>query len=222
MRREPRREELFQDPGRKVLRTLGLVTLLTFVASLVSCIEVSDGTWVLQSAATPRDWPTLTPVGEVRIQRYPEYRAALVRETDLGQEGMEPLFGELFRHIKDNDIAMTAPVEMEFGSDGSTKQPTAMAFLYRTTAQGLTGRQGSVRVGDRAVSEFVSIGVRGDYSAENFRAGLDRLTPWLQQERETWQVIGSPRYLGYNGPFVPSFMRYGEVQVPVRRRVRSD
>jgi hypothetical protein len=61
-------------------------------------------------APTPQGFPQWTPVGEIRVQRYPNYRAARSSISD----GEDNAFWTLFRHIESNKIAMTAPVEMSY------------------------------------------------------------------------------------------------------------
>jgi len=63
---------------------------------------------------------------------------------------------------------------------------------------------------------FASVGVRGGYNAKNYERGLAALEAWAVAQDE-WRVVGAPRYLGYNSPFVPRFARYAEVQAPVER-----
>ena len=131
------------------------------------------------------------------------------------------MFRVLFNHIKDNDIAMTAPVDMSFtdpGEQAAGRGMTRMALLYRKTSLGDPGDDGRVVVRDAEPTVFASTGVRGPYNRKNYEKGLDLVTSWLTSptQRE-WAAAGAPRYLGYNGPFTLWFMRYGEVQVPVRR-----
>ena len=39
---------------------------------------------------------------------------------------------------------------------------------------------------------------------------------WTPPERSApIEVVGPPRYLAYNSPFVPGFLKFGEVQLPV-------
>lgn len=202
------------------IRKLALAStaLLTLAATalLPGCIQRPGGTWMFKSAETPENWPEPTPIGEVRIKQYPTYRAATVEQTDLDKSGTSPMFMELFRHIKSNDIAMTAPVDMTYDTSGSTPRMASMAFLYRTNDLGATGEQGPVRIEDLEPMTFASVGVRGDYTDANFTKGLEQLESFLVTTTE-WTSAGPPRYLGYNGPFVPWFWRYGEVQIPVRK-----
>lgn len=202
-------------------RTIGLVggvVLLGAVAWVpIGCVNRSGGTWAFDSAPLPEGWPELTPVGEVQVKEYPTYRAATVRDADLERDGMGPMFNELFGHIKERDIAMTAPVDMGYERDASGETTMAsMAFLYRSPELGQTGEDGVVRVEDLPAQTFATIGVRGGYTDTRFEKNLDTLAIWASSQ-EAWRVVGEPRYLGYNGPFTPAFWRYGEVQIPVER-----
>ena len=125
----------------------------------------------------------------------------------------------LFRHIKANGIAMTAPVDMGYDAGGSTSpRMRSMSFLYRSADLGTAGADGVVQVRDRAPQMFASVGVRGSYTAERFEQGMSRIRTWLSENAERVTPTGPPRYLGYNSPFVPPFLRYGEVQIPIVAR----
>lgn len=192
--------------------------LVSAVVWIAGCVRVSGGTWLVREAAVPEGWPTPTPIGEVAVKTYPVYRAAIVSDADLSRGDMDSMFMTLFNHIKRNDIAMTAPVDMTFEISASAAEPNVaqMAFLYRRPTQGEVGREGKVEVQDLDAQSFVSVGVRGDYTTERFADHLPQLESWLQTQQSTWIAAGPPRYLGYNGPFTPPFMRYGEVQIPIR------
>lgn len=195
----------------------GLGVAAGVVAFLAGCVHRSGGEWMVRSASLPEGWPEITPVGEVRVRDYPAVRAASVTDARVGDDGMRPMFMALFGHIKRNEIAMTAPVAMAYERRGEGEPELAsMAFLYRSTALGEAGEDGAVRVEDLPPRTFASVGVRGGYHARNYERGLAALEAW-EREQEAWRVVGAPRYLGYNSPFVPRFARYGEVQAPVER-----
>jgi hypothetical protein len=127
------------------------------------------------------------------------------------------MFRELFQHIKKNQIGMTAPVVMGDDEPGDEEPRMAlMAFVYRNPDQGRLGGDGVVTVRDFGSQIVASIGMRGSYTSAQFRKHFDKLKTWLAEHTDEWQAAGPPRLLGYNSPFVPAFMRYGEVQVPVR------
>lgn len=196
--------------------TLTSVALLIALLAM-SCVHTSGGAWMIDSAPLPEGWPELTPVDEVALREYPALRAAVVSQGDgaPSEQARNPLFMQLFRHIQDNEIAMTAPVSMGYEADAPRLE--SMAFLYRSTGQGRLGDQGAVVVQDSEPTTYASVGVRGGYDDETYAAGKALLDAWLDEHADAWVACGPPRFLGYNGPFVPDFMAYGEVQVPVRR-----
>ncbi len=177
--------------------------------------EEEDRVFLIREAAVPEGWPSPTPVGEVRLKQYPAYRAAVVHASDVERAGMDGMFDELFRHIKRNEIKMTAPVEMTLGGGESEATPRRMAFMYRERTLGERGRDGVVEVVDVPEQRVVSVGVRGRYDEQRFREAMERIEAWLAEHAEAWRAAGPPRCLGYNSPFVPWLLRYGEVQVPV-------
>jgi len=220
-RRKPR--------ARRLALALSVIAAAGLTVTFFGCVHRSGGTWMIDSAARPDGWPELSPVGEVVLREYPTTRAATVEintnDTDSNhtKDQTGPMFRTLFNHIKDNNIAMTAPVDMSFSP--SSEQQTAsgrgmtrMAFLYRTTSLGEPGVDGQVKVQDAPPTIFASTGVRGPYNRKNYEQGLDLVTSWLTSpSQREWSAAGPPRYLGYNGPFTLWFLRYGEVQVPLRR-----
>ena len=201
--------------ARKILIGTSAVVLAAVSLSFVGCVRVSGGEWYIHSAALPEGWPELTPVGDVQVKSYPLYRSAEVSALRVGS-GTSPLFRELFRHISNEDIAMTAPVEMRYAENGDgAANMTAMAFYYRDPSIGSTGVDGNIVVEDIEPQKAATVGMRGRYSTNNYEKGLTIVRNWLLANPQ-WEPDGEPRYLGYNGPFVPWFLRYGEVQVPVR------
>jgi hypothetical protein len=179
--------------------------------------EVSDmpKPFMFGEAKLPKGFPPPGPVGEIIIKQYPQARAAVVRAAATpGAESQDSLFMPLFNHIKTHQIAMSAPVEMTYSSTASKAGPQAMAFFYTDTTIGTLGKEGRVEVMDVPPAEYLSIGVRGSYSGNHFQTALCQLKAWLEQH-PGYKVAGFPRYLGYNSPLVPWFMRYGEVQLPI-------
>ncbi len=117
---------------------------------------------------------------------------------------------------------MSSPVEITW-SDPQTQpaeaKPQAMAFVYRESDIGEPGMDGKVEVIDVPPQTFLSIGVRGSYNREHLVEGVTTLRNWLAAHSKEYREVGPPRYLGYNSPFVPWFMRFGEVQLPIRPSV---
>lgn len=165
----------------------------------------------------PEGYPAPTAPGAIEIKRYEPVRRAEVTTDDSYGSGQRTAFFPLFEHITERDIAMTAPVEMDFPEldDGQTSGMT-MAFLYRTPELGDTGEDGIVTVVDSEPQTFLSVGFRGSYSTPRFRLHLRELDAWLASQNE-WVRIGDPRVLGYNGPMTPARLQWGEVQIPIAR-----
>ena len=183
--------------------------------------------FLFREAKLPKDFPPPGPVGEIIIKDYPAYRLARVRSGKDGVSGgPDAMFNPLFKHIKRNNIAMTAPVEIGYPNRpdvAEQKDPgiaESMAFVYGDPSWGEVGADAAdprVVVEDVPAMKVVSIGVRGNYTDHRFTEALGRLTKWLDANRDEFRVVGPPRYLGYNSPFVLGFLRYGEVQLPVDR-----
>jgi len=189
------------------------------VEALVDGTKDSDRAWLIrrafdrihadlafkpiQEASMPEGFPKAGPVGTVRVKEYPRYRAA--RASD-GRSS----FWMLFRHIKKNDVKMTAPVEMTM--DESMRQKN-MAFLYESPTQGRSGADGAVKVLDLEPVKVLSIGIRGRRTADEMKRARSLLEAALVGSG--YERSGDFRVMGYNSPMVPGARQYWEVQIPV-------
>jgi hypothetical protein len=170
---------------------------------------------IVEESPLPDGFPEPTPVGEIRLQQYPKYRLARTDMTFL--EGSA--FWTLFNHIKERDIAMTAPVEMTYATEGNAApKKSAMSFMYRSTRQGQLGAAGKVEVVDIPAQMAVSIGIRGDATKERVADAKRRLEGWLEAHRDEYESSGPLRVMGYNSPFVADKKQFAEVQIPVRMK----
>ncbi len=161
----------------------------------------------IKEAEMPEGFPDPTPVGQIELKQYPAYRRATT--SGLGE------FWTLFRHIRQNNIAMTAPVEMDFGLPSANRNvKRSMSFLYEHPEQGEAGRQSGVEVVDVEPALVVSIGCRGQQTAAAVVEARDRLLKWLD-DNEAYAPMGPLRVMGYNSPFVPRNQNFFEVQIPV-------
>ena len=194
---------------------VGILIAAGTALTVVGCVRQSGKVVYFHEAELPKGWPLLTEVGVVEVKEYPQYREAVVTKNDGAgsDEKMGPMFGTLFNHISKNDIPMTAPVEMEY-SQKDARAMTSMAFLYRTSETGTLGNDGQVVVREVAPRTYASVGVRGSYNDDNFASGLAIVNAWLAANPQ-WRADGTPRFFGYNSPFILWFWKYGEVQVPV-------
>ena len=187
---------------------------LALLEGLRAALETLEFT-PFQEAKLPKGFPEPTPVGEIQIKRYPAYRLART-EMPRGRLREGRAFFALFEHITRNKIEMTAPVELTFSTDEELPRGEAMAFLYEDPELGSPGREGPVEVVDVPAVTTVTIGVRGDHTAELVEEAQQRLQRWLDQQDE-YEVAGKLRVMGYNSPMVPVERRYLEVEIPVER-----
>lgn len=195
----------------KSMTLVGCLGAIGFMAIPGRCLGKQTATGeeftIIKEAEMPRGFPAPTAVGRIEVKQYPAYRRATA--TGVGQ------FWTLFRHIKKNDVAMTAPVEMDYGPPGSgANKNGSMSFLYERPDQGEAGKQGGVEVVDVEAATVVSIGCRGRQTAEAVSEAQDRLLTWLA-ENDAYAPVGPLRVMGYNSPFVPRDKNYFEVQIPV-------
>ena len=61
-----------------------------------------------------------------------------------------------------------------------------------------------------------SIGVRGQYTARRFERAEKKVVQWLAVHASQYEADGNARYLAYNSPFVLPWLKYGEVQIPIK------
>lgn len=165
----------------------------------------------------PAGFPALTPVGDIELKRYPEYRMA---QTTIGRSDNYAFF-TLFRHIQQNKISMTAPVEMRYPVQQEQKsqssEPT-MAFLYGADAPLEPQVNSGVELITVSPVTVVSIGNRGKRTMKKVAIARENLEQWLASEHPGLEVVGELRVLGYNSPMVPARNRYFEVQFEVCHR----
>ncbi|MFN6146074.1 MAG: heme-binding protein [Planctomycetota bacterium] len=176
----------------------------------------------------PEGYPEPTPPGAIDIKDYPSVRRAELVSKDDSAEGMTAGFFPLFNHIKKREIAMTAPVEMDYAelfkdfmngeaADEGEATETTMSFLYRSANLGPVGKDGKIVVRDTAPVTVLSVGAKGAFDATE---AMDTLRAWLKGQQE-WEVAAQPRMFVYNGPFIDPDARWSEVQVPIRRRGKA-
>ncbi len=168
---------------------------------------------MFDEAALPKGYPAPGPLGQILVKKYPAARIAVNHGGD-----QDSMFMPLFNHIKKHGIAMSSPVEITWSDPKNSlaqPKPQAMAFVYREPDLGAPGIDGAVEVIDVPPQTFLSIGIRGSYNRAHLVQGLEKLRAWLADHSTEFNEAGPPRYLGYNSPFVPWFLRFGEVQLPI-------
>jgi len=173
---------------------------------------------MVKEAELPVGFPEPTPVGEIRLKKYPAYRMAAAK-----QSGETFAFWTLFGHIKKNEIAMTAPVEMTFGeSEKERGRMKQMAFLYGSQEIGQVGKDGAVNVVDVEPMLTVSIGMRGEAAERGREEARGYLEEWLKEHAKEYRAAGPLRMMGYNSPGVASGKRYFEFEIPVEGVEKTD
>ncbi len=169
---------------------------------------LAEGFRPIKEAEMPVGFPDYTPVGQIEVKQYPAYRKA----TASGGAA----FWTLFSHIKQNNVTMTAPVEMYYGDPLSRNSKNrSMSFLYERPDQGSVGKQGSVEVIDVPAMKVVSIGCRGSQTSSAVAEAREKLLKFLAENKDGYTAAGPMRVMGYNSPFVPRDRNFFEVQIPV-------
>jgi len=197
----------------QTIATMGFPALVGFLVLAWGMVSIqavrAESFQPIKEAEMPPGFPAPTPVGHIELKHYPGYRKA----TASG--GSE--FWTLFRHIKKNGVAMTAPVEMEYGDPCATSaRSRAMSFLYQRPDQGAVGKQGNVEVTDVPAMTVVSIGCRGSQTAKAIDTARLALMEFLNSQADRYEVAGPLRVMAHNSPFVPRDKNYFEVQIPFR------
>jgi hypothetical protein len=168
----------------------------------------------IKEAELPAGFPGYTAVGQIEVKEYPSYRKATA--SGMGE------FWMLFNHIKQNHVAMSAPVEMDYGDPQAKKSAErSMSFLYERPDQGTVGRQGPVEVTDVPAMTVVSIGCRGNRNSASVAEAREKLVKHLAEHKDEYTIAGPMRLMGYNSPFVPRDKNFFEVQIPIKA-VKAD
>ena len=167
-------------------------------------------------AELPKGLPTYVGLDEVELRTYPAYRMA---RTAMKAGGSNGAFWPLFNHIKDNGIAMTSPVQMDY--DAAGRRAASMAFLYGDPTTDPKAVGDAVEVVDVPAATVLSIGANGSERKARIAAMEQRLRAFVEASGGTWVVVGPLRTMGYNSPMVRGDRRYFEVQLPVARAERG-
>lgn len=178
------------------------------------------GAYSAASAPLPEGFPPPTPDGNIEIKQYPEYRAATVQIAGDLEYASSRGFSPLYRHISDNDISMTAPVETRYPEttlhDGTATEGNAgVSFLYRSLDIVPEEVAQDIQIEDIPPMTMVSLGIRGGYGFDAYQNGIQRLQGWLAVHPE-YEIIGSPRRFFYDGPFIPDALKRSDVQIPIQ------
>jgi len=154
----------------------------------------------------PDGWPRPGPFGQVARKKYPAYRAAFTLEQNPNGG-----FRRLFKHIKNQNVPMTAPVEMKLdATQKRANQMAEMAFLYRQKNLGKPGvDQGEIEVRDVPARQALSYAWQGPRSDAAMAAARKAIDEELAKQNLTTTGY---RLLAYNSPFMPRGRQTHELQ----------
>ena len=183
--------------------------LRTDLAALVRTLEFVPRI----GAEQPAGFPSIGIVGELELRDYPAYRMA---RTDM--QGRNGGFWTLFNHIKQNEIAMTSPVQMDWAQDSASPRPVRMAFLYGDPELQPEHKAEAVDIVEVAPQTVLSLGANGSDRGPQTAAMKRRLETWLARADCPVVATGPARLMVYNDPMTPQSRRYFEVQIPVEPR----
>jgi hypothetical protein len=200
-----------QSPAAEALAKLGAgaesaAELRSKFAEIVEALTFQP----LREAELPAGFPTYTPPGIIELKTYPVHRRAVAKQ-----------FYTLFAHITRNEIAMTAPVRMEFdqADDGQLTQES-MAFFYGDPETGRVGVDESdknVETIEDQGQTVIALGNRGRWHREAIAAGERRLRKWIEANPE-YEATGDLIVMGYNSPMTPAARQFFEIQLPVEKK----
>lgn len=196
-----------------VLSLLSLTLLLTNpVFSEQSSPKAEESSTWLKESELPEGFPSPGPFNLVTKKSYPAYRAATTATS-----GQNRGFWTLFRHIKRNEIAMTAPVEMAMSEDDKGElQMEEMAFLYRTKSMGTVGPDGkSVMVENVPPVEVLNYAWKGAQTDKKVAEAKEFLLAQAKKENLSYSGF---RLLGYNSPSVKKSNRTYELQLVLKEK----
>ena len=183
---------------------------LPLLALLASCSGPSQPTGpavYTSEAPLPKGWPAPGPFNQVSVKSYPAYRTA---ETSGRSETLS--FFRLFDHIKERDIPMTAPVEMDMSHTPTSLKRGDMSFLYQSPKVGTAGTYDQIKVADQPPVTAYSYAFMGRDNQENVARAREAIDVKLARQGKTAR---SYRLLGYNGPDVPKSRQTWELQAVV-------
>lgn len=172
-------------------------------------VAAGAGLVAAQALAFDRLYPR-TPVGEIEVKELPARTALATVSTGSYFESDDGLFMTLFDFIKNNDIAMTVPVEAEIES------AEMRFFVGKKQGQRSVESSDSVEVGEVGPQTVVSFGLRGGYTEEVFERGRQALEGWLSEHSE-WSALAEPYAVYWDGPYIPVPFRRSEVHVRIAR-----
>ncbi|MBT5717827.1 MAG: hypothetical protein HOI70_13035 [Opitutae bacterium] len=152
-----------------------------------------------------------TPVGKIQVILLPERVAIEARASASYFSSDNGLFKKLFRYISTNKISMTTPVEADIN-------PGKMRFfLCKKDRSKKIKSSAEIKIRRLDPILVLAIGIRGGYTEDRFRTNESKLKSWIGKNA-TYEAVGEPYAVYWNGPLVPGFLKRSEIHQPVRKK----
>ena len=177
------------------------------------------------------DYQVVESLGEIEIRRYPSQLAVEIQNAP----DRNTAFYALFDYISGKNggakkvamtapvevdtssgskIAMTSPVEVQEGESVSMRFFLPKEYTIETAPVPEDPRVALVTTAEEIVAVLRYSGSQSD---DKFEGKKQDLLDYL--EKSDWDVVGEPRFLGYDPPFTLPFLRRNEVVVTVANEV---
>ena len=164
------------------------------------------------------EYSVLTADGPIETREYSDLMVATTN-TQFESQGGDGSFMRLFRYIGGaNDVgqkvAMTTPVFMESGTDGT---PGQMGFVIpaQVAAQSVPEPSDeNVQIRKRAGGRFAVIRFAGRLNSETVAIAEEQLTKWMNEQGLIRD--GDAEFAGYDPPWTPGPLRRNEVLIRLK------
>jgi hypothetical protein len=207
------------------------------VLGFAALVGLGTTTRYLQDRTTPQvEYETVSRVDEVEIRQYP---ATVIVETTASTEN--EAFRRLFQYISGenrsaSEISMTAPVESETGETVDMTAPVESEAVSMTapveTDRGSEGvrmtfylparydydsaprpTDDSVRLIEQPGRTLAVLGFSWWTTNRRITIKTEELRSTLAESGDSFEVLGDPFLMRYEGPWVPPFLRTNEVAI---------
>jgi effector-binding domain-containing protein len=174
-----------------------------FIGATLLAVLMTGSIAMAYDSAYPR-----AEIDNVEIHKLPPARLLEAKTEGTYFNNSNGLFSKLFNYIKDNEIAMTVPVEGDL-------QQAGMRFYVGSDAPRELHDTREVSVVELPERQVLRMGGKGSYSEKNIMESLTKLEGWLDSQPK-WQADGTAYAVFWNGPITPWFLKRYEVHIPVK------
>jgi hypothetical protein len=153
-----------------------------------------------------------TPSNKIEIKSIPSSKTLVTEKEGYYFNDANGLFMRLFNYIKNNDVAMTTPVEARMNN------ASMLFYVGSNDEMKSLEDQKEVQVVIAPERKVASLGMKGSYTEKNFKKAEKRLKEWLDGQTE-YAAKGEAYGVFWNGPFMPGFLKHFEVHIPVEKKL---